>query len=232
MFPVGRGISYNNNKTWQVWLNPFVCLLTLGARSSHSSILVKLQELNEAQATLEEKSIELQSVIKELDACKKVAEKYVHCLYSQCKLRQVICMHGIMVNFAVGRNCLVTVEKNIGYFFVSRFRQIKQQYDLKVHEAELVQARLKQSTHHHQLEEVEALQKTVGKLSAQFWEERIIAWKFVANFREERIIVWKFARIGITKLRRKTSEISFHTKLPRKARNFVEIRLHYFCTVL
>ena len=52
--------------------------------------------------------------------------------------------------------------------FVSRYRQIKQQYDLKVHEAELVQARLKQSTHHHQLEEVEALQKTVGTLSASF----------------------------------------------------------------
>jgi len=91
---------------------------TGGARSSHSSILVKLQELNEAQATLEEKSSELQSVIKELDSCKKVAEK---------------------------------------------FQQIKQQYDLKVHEAELVQARLKQSTHHHQLEEVEALQKTVDE---------------------------------------------------------------------
>ena len=65
-----------------------------------------------------------------------------------------------------------------GYFFVSRFRQIKQQYDLKVHEAELVQARLKQSTHHHQLEEVEALQKTVGKLSVQYRSERIIAASF------------------------------------------------------
>ena len=51
--------------------------LISGARSSHSSILVKLQELNEAQATLEEKSAELQSVIKELADCKKVAEKYV-----------------------------------------------------------------------------------------------------------------------------------------------------------
>lgn len=46
---------------------------------------------------------------------------------------------------------------------VTRFRQVKQQFDLKVHEAELVQAKLKQSTHHHQLEEVEALQKTAGK---------------------------------------------------------------------
>ena len=61
-----------------------------------------------------------------------------------------------------------------GYFFISRFRQIKQQYDLKVHEAELVQARLKQSTHHHQLEEVEALQKTVGKLPVQHRKKQII----------------------------------------------------------
>ncbi|XP_058973513.2 structural maintenance of chromosomes protein 2 [Pocillopora verrucosa] len=91
---------------------------TGGARASHSSILVKLQELNEAQATLQGKSTELQNVVQELDAYKKMAEKY---------------------------------------------RQIKQQYDLKVHEAELVQARLKQSTHHHQLEEVEALQKTVDE---------------------------------------------------------------------
>ncbi|XP_068676105.1 structural maintenance of chromosomes protein 2-like isoform X1 [Montipora foliosa] len=89
---------------------------TGGARSSHSSILVKLQELTEAQAMLQEKRAELQGVVKELESCKKVADK---------------------------------------------FRQVKQQYDLKVHEAELVQARLKQSTHHHQLEGVEALQKTV-----------------------------------------------------------------------
>ena len=65
------------------------------------------------------------------------------------------------------------LEKILFFFFVSRFRQIKQQYDLKVHEAELVQARLKQSTHHHQLEEVEALQKTVGKLSVQFGKSEL-----------------------------------------------------------
>ena len=53
-------------------------------------------------------------------------------------------------------------------FSLFRFQQIKQQYDLKVHEAELVQARLKQSTHHHQLQEVEALQKTVGTSSVVF----------------------------------------------------------------
>lgn len=62
--------------------------------------------------------------------------------------------------------CLFLVLYRI--FSLFRFHQIKQQYDLKVHEAELVQARLKQSTHHHQLEEVEALQKTVGKSSVVF----------------------------------------------------------------
>ena len=51
------------------------CLLFSGARTSHSSILVKLQELNKARSALREKNTELQSVIKELEACKKVAEK-------------------------------------------------------------------------------------------------------------------------------------------------------------
>ena len=68
---------------------------------------------------------------------------------------ETVCMH--MYVFSV---CIFSL--------ISRFRQIKQQYDLKVHEAELVDARLKQSTHHHQLEEVEALQKTVGKSSVVF----------------------------------------------------------------
>ena len=45
---------------------------------------------------------------------------------------------------------------------LDRFRQLKQQYDLKIKEAELIESKLKQSTHHHQLEEVQALQQTVG----------------------------------------------------------------------
>jgi len=47
-------------------------------------------------------------------------------------------------------------------FFFYRFQQLKQQFDLKSHEAELAQTRMKQSTHHHQLEEVKALEHTVG----------------------------------------------------------------------
>ncbi|KAK3732610.1 hypothetical protein QZH41_016080, partial [Actinostola sp. cb2023] len=42
-----------------------------------------------------------------------------------------------------------------------KYQHLKQQYDLKNHEAELAQTRMKQSTHHHQLEEVKALENTV-----------------------------------------------------------------------
>ena len=49
------------------------------------------------------------------------------------------------------------------HFLSVRFRQLKQQYDLKVHEADLVETRLKQSTHHHQLEEIKALEQSIGK---------------------------------------------------------------------
>ena len=51
------------------------CFSVPGARSTHTSILVKLQELNEAQSLLQSKNAELKQVIKELDSCKKVADK-------------------------------------------------------------------------------------------------------------------------------------------------------------
>lgn len=51
------------------------CFSIPGARSTHTSILVKLQELNEAQSLLQSKNAELKQVIKELDSCKKVADK-------------------------------------------------------------------------------------------------------------------------------------------------------------
>ena len=78
----------------------------------------------------------------------------------------------------------------------------------------------------------------VRKIAATFREERIIARKFVVNHRAKRIIIRKIARIktiGVTKMRGNFVEISFQAKFLRKAtksRNFVEIRLHYFCTIL
>ena len=75
----------------------------------------------------------------------------------------------------------------------------------------------------------------VRKIAATFREERIIARKFGMNHRAKRIIIRKIARIktiGVTKMRGDFVEISFQAKFLRKARNFVEIRLHYFCTIL
>ena len=62
--------------------------------------------------------------------------------------------------------------------------------------------------------------------------------KFAVNHRAKRTIVRKIARIktiGVTKMRGNFVKISFQAKFLRKAtktRNFVEIRLHYFCTIL
>ncbi|XP_038075031.1 structural maintenance of chromosomes protein 2-like [Patiria miniata] len=47
-----------------------------------------------------------------------------------------------------------------------KFRQLKEQYDLKVHEAALLQERLQQSSHHKQLEEIQALEASVAEQEA------------------------------------------------------------------
>ena len=78
----------------------------------------------------------------------------------------------------------------------------------------------------------------VRKITATFREERIIARKFTVNHRAKQIIIRKVTRIktiGVTKMRGNFLEISFQRNFfekPRKARNFIEIRLHYFCTIL
>jgi hypothetical protein len=47
----------------------------VGARSNNTSILAKLQELNMASEAFSKKSDELENVMKELEDCRKVAEK-------------------------------------------------------------------------------------------------------------------------------------------------------------
>ena len=55
------------------------------------------------------------------------------------------------------------MKPNFVFFAFQRYSQLKQQFDLKSREAELVQERLKQSTHHHKIEEVKSLEKEIGK---------------------------------------------------------------------
>ena len=75
----------------------------------------------------------------------------------------------------------------------------------------------------------------IRKIAVTFREERIITRKFGMNHRAKRIIVWKIAwikTIGVTKMEGNFVEISFQAKFLWKAKNFVEICLHYFCTIL
>ena len=78
----------------------------------------------------------------------------------------------------------------------------------------------------------------VRKMAVTFRGEQIIARKFGVNYRAKRIIIRKITQIKtirVTKMRGNFFEISFQAKFLRKAtksRNFIEIHLHYFCTVL
>ena len=45
---------------------------------------------------------------------------------------------------------------------------MKQQFDLKTHEAELLEERLKQSTHHQQLTEIEELEQSISMYNNHF----------------------------------------------------------------
>ena len=47
-----------------------------------------------------------------------------------------------------------------------RWRELKQQYDLKSHDAKLLSDGLKQSGHGQQLEEINQLEATIGQCSA------------------------------------------------------------------
>lgn len=46
----------------------------------------------------------------------------------------------------------------------SRYRQLKQQFELKVEEEQILQAKLQQSSFHQQQEELERLRKAIGQI--------------------------------------------------------------------
>lgn len=61
---------------------------------------------------------------------------------------------------------------------IYRYTQLKQQFDLKANEAEMVKSRLEQGSHHQQLEDITALQTSIGNWTAKImWAgKRIIAY--------------------------------------------------------
>lgn len=48
--------------------------------------------------------------------------------------------------------------------YFSRYRQLKQQWEMKTEEGDLLQTKLQQSSYHKQQEELDALKKTIGKM--------------------------------------------------------------------
>lgn len=51
--------------------------------------------------------------------------------------------------------------------FPSRYRQLKQQFELKVEEEQILQTKLQQSSFHQQQEELERLRKAIGENANQ-----------------------------------------------------------------
>lgn len=65
-------------------------------------------------------------------------------------------------------NVFLKYQRNYSHFlrvsvFV-RYRQLKQQWEMKTEEADLLQTKLQQSSYHKQQEELDALKKTIGKM--------------------------------------------------------------------
>lgn len=60
----------------------------------------------------------------------------------------------------------LTSEKLLSFiinFSFLRYRQLKQQWEMKTEEADLLQTKLQQSSYHKQQEELDALKKIIGK---------------------------------------------------------------------
>lgn len=65
-------------------------------------------------------------------------------------------------------NACLKHEKNYVHLLQTslflRYRQLKQQWEMKTEEADLLQTKLQQSSYHKQQEELDALKKTIGKM--------------------------------------------------------------------
>lgn len=58
----------------------------------------------------------------------------------------------------------VSNAKKIYKLVFLRYRQLKQQWEMKTEEGDLLQTKLQQSSYHKQQEELDALKKTIGEM--------------------------------------------------------------------
>lgn len=61
----------------------------------------------------------------------------------------------------------VSHAKGIYKLVFLRYRQLKQQWEMKTEEGDLLQTKLQQSSYHKQQEELDALKKTIGKMKTR-----------------------------------------------------------------
>ncbi|KAL5017230.1 hypothetical protein ScPMuIL_006819 [Solemya velum] len=114
-----------------------------------------------------------------------------------------------------------------------KFTQLKQQYDLKCHEAELIQARLEQSSHHQQLEEINNLQTSIDEQQEILKKAEEIQTKAakkvkeledkVKNAKAIREKELKTAEDAVNKAKKKTEESSKRSK--EKLQEFDSLKL-------
>ena len=67
------------------------------------------------------------------------------------------CIYSPLTNYLVYESYIIPA-----FILFTRWRELKQQVDLRQQELHLLEEKLKQGTHHVQLEEIEGLEKTIG----------------------------------------------------------------------
>lgn len=135
----------------------------LGARSQSASVLACLQELKDIRDELTNKESQLRDAEHQLSCLKGTADKYV-----DMRLEMWITNeweHKVLLRILICKNLSESTiyVPHISTFPPFRYRQLKQQYELKVEEEQILQAKLQQSSFHQQQEELERLRKTIGQ---------------------------------------------------------------------
>ena len=151
---------------------PPPCLSFPGARAQASSILVHLDQLSGYEQQLREKERELSEVCEQMDTVERVAAKLVHFTFYLLFSKYIwtsnktvsIKKHSYMYIVTRPLSCdTPTVRHVTRPLSCDRFRELQEQREEKVHEAEVVRVRLEQSNQHRQLEHLKQLRDNIGE---------------------------------------------------------------------
>ncbi|KAK7100070.1 structural maintenance of chromosomes protein 2-like [Littorina saxatilis] len=107
-----------------------------------------------------------------------------------------------------------------------KYEQLKQQYDVKSMEADLVKTRLEQSSHHQQLEEINALQKSIEEQKKVLEEAKAVQEKATKKAKELEELMKNAGAVRERELQEAEKEMSTSKKRmeasSKKAREIVQ----------